>query len=603
MLYESINFEESDYTLKFTIKTTATLNCIYYEGTPVFPVPTPSVIPVSISLGQFSNDQHSTIYSQVGNCPTDDLSSPRSYQCGTRVISEIGTFSYKFNGVKFAIIGFKSPELGKFEVEIDSDVVEIDTKNSIHEDFITLYVSDDLDKKEHTLKIKGKRDKYHLHKIVYWPSLTAFRVNITEFNLGGNWKSESDLIGGIRSYTVAGGVDETASKDMRCSKIWVFGSKCQWHGGVSYTIGEISGNFSEYTSGSREDFVMLYESENFKYQVNTLTFVIASTATLNYIYYLDEPPDPTPLPTPEPTPTSEDITNECGFDFKRCKFEKEEQQQGLPSTVHIQISSFSHYNDTLDGKNGGGAIRVTNAGIELNEVKFDKCSSEACGGAIFVENTIDYELPVVFDNLNFDGCQANYGGAIYAHAKTWKSKVVITNCKFTQNRATGSKDDKVYGGSALFIKVINCLIDNSFFINNKGIGGALKVVDASNDQSQILSVNTIKLHSVIITNAMFVIDQDSDCSLFFESGNSNTEYKLIHSTFKGVLGQFAHHIDGIGNKKHESKLVVDKCKFNSNIKDAINFNENNEFVSIDLNNQIFKVNKNQKKLLINNGIA
>ena len=87
------------------------------------------------------------------------------------------------------------------------------------------------------------------------------------------------MIGGIRSYTVGGEQDETASKDMRCSKIWVYGSKCSWHGGVSYTIGEIGGNFTEYTSGPREDFVLLYESENFKYQVNTLTFVITSTAT------------------------------------------------------------------------------------------------------------------------------------------------------------------------------------------------------------------------------------------------------------------------------------------------------------------------------------
>ena len=173
------------------------------------------------------------------------------------VISSIGTFNYKFKGAKFAIIGFKSPHLGKFEIDIDSKIVEIDTYNRVHEDFVTLYVSYDLDNKEHTLKIKGKRNEYHLHKIVYWPSLTAFRVNITDFSLNGNWKSESDLIGGIRSYTVEGGVDETASKDMRCSKIWVFGSICSWHGEVTYTIGEISGNFTEYSSGPRTDFVLL----------------------------------------------------------------------------------------------------------------------------------------------------------------------------------------------------------------------------------------------------------------------------------------------------------------------------------------------------------
>ena len=66
--------------------------------------------------------------------------------------------------------------------------------------------------------------------------------------------------------------------------------------------------------------------------------------------------------------------------------------------------------------------------------------------------------------------------------------------------------------------------------------------------------------SNIISNSIFEINKDADCSLFFESGNSRNEFKLINSVFKGVLGQNAHHIDGIGNKKYESKLIVEKCQ-------------------------------------------
>ena len=599
LLHESDKFEDADYTLKFTLENLATLNYVYYEGSPA-PIQTPLPIPVSISMGQFNGDNYASLYTP-NNCPIADLSLPEAYHCGTKGISIFGSFEYTFHGVKFALIGFRSPHNGKFEVQVDSNkVAEIDTNKPIHEDYVPLYISDVLENKDHVVKIVGKGEQYHLHKLVFWPSLTAQRVNITEFKLSGDWISESDLIGGIRSYTDQSGPDETASKDMRCSKIWVYGTKCSWHGEVTYTIGEISGKFSEYSSGPREDFVLLYESENFKYQVNTLTFNINETATLNCIYFLDEPPDPTPRPTPEPTPQLIEI-GECGVDSKRCEYEDSDVINGLPNSVNIKVTNFTDYHDK---ENGGGAIRVRNAGINLDGVFFKECTSTLSGGAIFIDNVIDYELPLVFEKLEFYDCEAKCGGAIYINSETWKSTVVISHCKFARNKASASKKDDKYGGGAVYLRTSNGLFSFNEFTGNKGIGGALKIVDPSSSSNSKLLSSSMKrwgiFKSLIISNSRFEIDSDSDCSLFFESGNSNTEFKLIHSTFTGKLGPNSHHIDGIRNKKQETKLVVEMCEFDSDEKNAINMKNNNNFASIDFTKQVFKgkvgVNYSMRKL-------
>ena len=91
-------------------------------------------------------------------------------------------------------------------------------------------MSEDMSYKPHQVKITGKSgSESKLYKFVFWPSLKAQRVNLTEFTLSGNWRIESDNIGGVRIYNVKGGALEKAIKDIRCTKMWIYGTKIDWH--------------------------------------------------------------------------------------------------------------------------------------------------------------------------------------------------------------------------------------------------------------------------------------------------------------------------------------------------------------------------------------
>ena len=78
----------------------------YYETEERKPEPTPSAIPVSISLNMFERTGDISFYSSA-ICPIDDLSSPSAYNCGSKAITGDGKFEYIFRVVKFGIIGFR----------------------------------------------------------------------------------------------------------------------------------------------------------------------------------------------------------------------------------------------------------------------------------------------------------------------------------------------------------------------------------------------------------------------------------------------------------------------------------------------------------------
>lgn len=124
------------------------------------------------------------------------------------------------------------------------------------------------------------------------------------------------LIGGIRSYTT--GVNETATATIHCSHLWVYRTKCSWHGKLYISIGdyvhedEINSNVSD-PYPKRYDALMMYESQNLNFENHKVSFVIADTATLYCLYYLEmSPPSsiPTPSYTPEPTPYDITYTEE-----------------------------------------------------------------------------------------------------------------------------------------------------------------------------------------------------------------------------------------------------------------------------------------------------
>ena len=103
---------------------------------------------------------------------------------------------------------------------------------------------------------------------------------------------------------------------------------------------------------------------------------------------------------------------------------------------------------------------------------------------------------------------------------------------------------------------------------------------------------------ILISNCLFEIDYESDCSLFYLGDKSGSFVELKKSTFTGDLASGSFHINGKLVNKDAPKLVVEDCNFNSNSTSSINLDKNNKFISINLKRQSFKNEKIAKESLL-----
>ncbi|KAK8871731.1 hypothetical protein M9Y10_007471 [Tritrichomonas musculus] len=311
-LHEESGLPLDYYNISFSSRGDATLNFIFYieePGPP--PLPTPEAIPISVRLDQMNPS--SDVVCTSNNCPSGelkngeyDLSSPNFNLCGIKCSTSEGRFSYTFEGVKFGIIGTKSPVLYSFNVRLDGEEAkEVSSYDTTLKEYSLLYVSEDLEDKAHTVHIEGIGEKYELYKLVYWPSLKAKRINTTEFDqIKGIWHIESDNIGGVRKYC-----DQNQYKDLNLiektvsfSKVWVYGSKSSWFEPMTVSIGEIEEEIVTHTEGDRLDVILLYKSDEFVKDDYKIKFSSqGGDFTVNFIYYIENPsPSPTPRAIPIP---------------------------------------------------------------------------------------------------------------------------------------------------------------------------------------------------------------------------------------------------------------------------------------------------------------
>lgn len=287
------------------------------------------------------------------------------------------------------------------------------------------------------------------------------------------------------------------------------------------------------------------------------------------------------------------MPSDCGIGLKRCEYVGKTDEV-LPYSVTVTVSEFTGYHDTKDG---GGAVRIINAGANLNGNHFNDCTSTLQGGGVYIDIDYDYELHLNFDGLVFKKCSAKCGGGIYVRSTTEKNQATISNCEFLRNTAEGTKSDNLFGGSAVYLMISNCVMNNNLFSKNKGVGGNLKIVDVKSHTSAQKLENSNDGYSyrksgyVLISNSKFEIAKDADCSLFFESGNSRTEFVIESSSFTGNLAPNSFHIDGYRSKEQETKIIVERCSFDSDSKRAINLNAQNQFAVFDLKKQVFMKNE------------
>ena len=105
----------------------------------------------------------------------------------------------------------------------------------------------------------------------------------------------------------------------------------------------------------------------------------------------------------------------------------------------------------------------------------------------------------------------------------------------------------------------------------------------------------------VIVGCEFNIKQNSKYSLYYIGGKIATPVKLENCIFTGKLQNGAHYIDGELISKNSPKLIVKSCKFDHNNNNAMNLEDNNNFISKSLLNYIIDIdNVKDRKLTQNN---
>lgn len=317
LLYESEDLSIFDFPL--TIEGAFMLSFIYYDEPPV---------PLSVSLDQMETEGSIQCkFSDNGDtfplsknvdhtnsgCDFIYLDSPKAYQCGLRCWSTDGVYSYTFKGVKFAVYG--ASNRGPFDIELDNRLIQTIEAKSTQNDFALLYESYVFNYKEHKVRLISKNSEYLIYKLVYWPHFDAQRINSTQFTLEGDWRKQSDGIGGVEKYCDAGGC--TASVSFIGSQFWVYGvtdttlsGMTLSYNGNTVTIDQHSDNISEG--------VLLYQSPQNSYGSYELLFTSSGASILYCIYYISQKPQP--IITPVPISVNVQNIEHTAFDQSQMSF-------------------------------------------------------------------------------------------------------------------------------------------------------------------------------------------------------------------------------------------------------------------------------------------
>ena len=287
--------QETNLTIKLDINLQFQLHCIYYEEPMYgFSVGLKWMERTSNPICSLPGNDDSTNLivekdSQQFGCEKDNLNTPNAYNCGLRCYTSNVVFQYTFRGEKFAIYGSFDPNHGKFDVFLNGNLYHtVSQYATSNQRYKLLYESPILEYKNYTVRLKPKGGKdVEFHKLVYWPSIIAKRLNSTQRSKTSTWRKESDGIGGAREYTTPehGGKVILA---IPCSKFWIFGFRDNdpnlenailTYNGITETIVE--------RSDSRDENTLIYESPLIEASKTTILIEIPKTFMFNCIYYIE----------------------------------------------------------------------------------------------------------------------------------------------------------------------------------------------------------------------------------------------------------------------------------------------------------------------------
>lgn len=133
-----------------------------------------------------------------------------------------------------------------------------------------------------------------------------------------------------------------------------------------------------------------------------------------------------------------------------------------------------------------GLFYLKNIEVQCQNSRFTGCKSiNGAGGSIYIKNTNDKSKKVIFKNVQFLKCKADYGGALYVYSKSKSTNVSVDSCIFKENVAKELNANK-FGGGAIYISITKGEIVYCQFISNYG-SSQIKVTDPSKESIKIMN--------------------------------------------------------------------------------------------------------------------
>ena len=147
----------------------------------------------------------------------------------------------------------------------------------------------------------------------------------------------------------------------------------------------------------------------------------------------------------------------------------------------------------------------------------------------------------------------------------------------------------MFGGSAIFLSAQKGTVRRCNFNDNN-----VKIFNNFGTDSK--NVKTLLNQATFtFSDCSFNVSQNTENAIFYFGEIGGSSYELHNCNFEGNLNKDAYYIEGELSSKNSPKLIVKSCKFESNSKKAFKSMDKNEFISINLKDQVFTNYENVKR--------
>jgi len=200
---------------------------------------------------------------------------------------------------------------------------------------------------------------------------------------------------------------------------------------------------------------------------------------------------------------------------------------GCNVTNNIAATDVNDPNDDFIVTVGAG-LGCWSSAVNIQDCNVNGNRADASGGGAYLRDVSGS----VFNNLITNNAAGRDGGGISAN---WYSNLVISNCTFAGNAASGTigeLDETGYGGGFYCSSSSNCVVTDSIFWNNYALDGAQIAIGTGFEYDRRPATVTVSYSD--IEDGRFNVWVDDGCTLNWGAGNIDANPLFVN----GPLGRY-----------------------------------------------------------------